>query len=165
MLPVRWNHGCEGEKKMRWKELLAAILICQLAGIIGSVFTLDSIPTWYAALAKPEFSPPSWVFGPVWIALYTMMGAAAYLVYESKGRKALGVFGLQLALNASWSIVFFGLQSISGALWVIIALWLAIIWTISEFLKASKNAAYLMVPYLLWVSFAAVLNYAIWMLN
>lgn len=150
---------------MDWKKLAASILICELAGVIGSFFTASSIPTWYAALERPDFSPPNWVFAPVWITLYAMMGVSAYLVYETGKKDALRPFGAQLALNTAWSIVFFGLQSISGGLLVIILLWLAIVWTIIGFLKVSKTAAYLLIPYLLWVSFASVLNYFIFMLN
>jgi len=150
---------------MKWKELVAAIVICELAGVIGSIFTFNSIPTWYAYLVKPSFSPPSWVFGPVWILLYALMGLAAYIVYESKKRDALKIFGVQLCLNTAWSIVFFGFHSPLGGLLVIILLWLSIAWTILEFLKVSRPAAYMLVPYLLWVSFASVLNYSIWMLN
>ncbi len=150
---------------MDWKPLIAAIAICELAGVIGSIFTFPSIPTWYATLSKPPFSPPSWVFGPVWVALYAMMGAAAYLIYRSKDRKPLRIFAAQLALNVLWSAVFFGLHSIAGALAVIAILWLSIAWTAVSFYRVSRNAAYLLVPYLLWTSFAAVLNYYLWTLN
>jgi tryptophan-rich sensory protein len=150
---------------MRWKNLIAAIVICLLAGAIGSVFTFNSIPTWYASLVKPSFSPPNWVFGPVWTLLYVLMGVAAYIIYESKKREALKIFGIQLCLNAAWSIVFFGFRSPFGGVLVIILLWLAIAWTIFEFLKISRPAAYLLIPYLFWVSFASALNYSIWMLN
>ena len=150
---------------MRWKELFAAIIICQLAGIIGSAFTLDSIPSWYATLSKPVFSPPNWVFGPVWTTLYAMMGVAAYIIYEAKRNEALKPFAIQLGLNAAWSIVFFGLRSPLGGLFVIALLWLAIAWTIFEFLKVSRAAAYLLIPYLFWVTFASALNYFIWALN
>jgi len=148
--------------------LLAAILICQLAGVIGSIFTLSSIPTWYAGLVKPSFSPPNWVFGPVWITLYTLMGVAAYTIYRSKHsnrQSALYVFGGQLGLNALWSIVFFGLHSILGGLGIIVLLWLVILVTTILFHGISKTAALLLIPYLAWVSFAAILNYYIWILN
>ncbi|HSB47100.1 MAG TPA: TspO/MBR family protein [Candidatus Bilamarchaeum sp.] len=150
---------------MKWKLLIAAVLICELAGVIGSVFTFSSIPTWYATLVKPDFAPPNWLFGPVWIILYAMMGVSAYLIYETGKKDALKIFGLQLALNASWSIVFFGLRSVSGGLLVIFLLWLSIALTILSFLKVSKTAAYLLIPYILWVSFASVLNYFIFILN
>ncbi len=150
---------------MDWKRLIAAIAICELAGLIGSLFTFPSIPTWYAALSKPSFSPPNWVFGPVWVALYAMMGAGAYLVYRSKDRAPLRIFAAQLALNVIWSLVFFGMHSIAGALAVIALLWLLIAWTIISFYRVSRDAAYLLIPYLLWTSFAAVLNYYLWALN
>jgi len=151
-------------------KLLIAICISELAGVIGSLFTVSSIPNWYSTLAKPALNPPGWVFGPVWTTLYALMGIAAWLVWKSGwGRKevkvALGVFGIQLFLNAAWSIIFFGLKSPGWALIDIVLLWLAIIWTIVVFYKISKPAAYLLLPYLLWVSFASYLNYSIWMLN
>ena len=151
-------------------KLISAIIISELAGIIGSLFTFSAIPTWYATLAKPALNPPSWIFGPVWTTLYALMGIAAFLVWN-KGldrkdvREALSVFGLQLVLNASWSIVFFGLHSPLWALVNIVALWLSIIWTMILFYKISKPTLYLLLPYILWVSFASYLNYSIWMLN
>ena len=151
-------------------KLIIAIVISELAGIIGSIFTVSAIPNWYATLAKPTFNPPSWIFGPVWTTLYALMGIAAFLVWK-KGldrrdvRKALLVFGLQLVLNASWSIVFFNLESPAWALINVIALWLAIIWTMVLFYKISKPTIWLLLPYILWVSFAAYLNYSIWTLN
>ncbi len=153
---------------MKWKELIAAIVVCQLAGIIGSVFTISSIPTWYAGLVKPSFSPPNWLFGPVWILLYTLMGIAAYWIYTSKNKlknSALIVFGVQLALNAIWSIVFFGLHSPLLGLIVIALLWISIAWTMVKFYAIDKLASYVLVPYLVWVSFASVLNYSIFVLN
>lgn len=151
-------------------KLIIAIIVSELAGIVGSFFTVSAIPTWYAALEKPALNPPSWVFGPVWGILYLLMGVAAFLVWRKGwGRKeikaALCVFGAQLFLNTIWSIIFFGLHNPGWALVNIIALWLAIIWTIIVFYKISKPAAYLLVPYILWVSFASYLNYAIWVLN
>lgn len=151
-------------------KLIVAIAVSELAGIVGSVFTFSAIPTWYATLVKPTLNPPSWIFGPVWTTLYALMGIAAFLVWK-KGwdrkdvRKALAVFGLQLILNASWSIVFFGLHSPLWALVNIALMWLAIIWTMTLFYKISKPAMWLLVPYILWVSFAAYLNYSIWILN
>ncbi len=152
------------------KKLVFCILVCELAGIIGSIFTISSIPTWYAALQKPFFSPPNWIFAPVWTILYALMGISLYLVW-SKGLKTNGVktaikaFAVQLVLNASWSIVFFGFHSPLYAFITILLLLAAIIWAIVEFYKVSKQAAYFMIPYLLWVCFAALLNYSIWMLN
>lgn len=150
--------------------VIAFILVCELAGIIGSVFTTPSIPGWYAALTKPPFNPPNWVFAPVWTILYALMGIAAYLVYE-KGlrrddiRKALAVFAGQLILNALWSIVFFGAHLILGAAVLIVFLWGMIAATIWLFARISKAAAYLLVPYILWVSFATILNISLYVLN
>jgi translocator protein len=151
-------------------KLIIAVGVSELAGVIGSFFTVSAIPNWYSTLVKPALSPPSWVFGPAWTTLYALMGIAAFLVWkygwERKDVKtALGIFGIQLFLNAIWSIIFFGLQSPGWALVEIALLWFAIVWTIAVFYKISKPAAYLLVPYLLWVSFATYLNYAIWTLN
>lgn len=150
--------------------LTLAVGISELAGLIGSFFTVSAISDWYVFLEKPALSPPSWVFGPVWTALYALMGVAASLVWKNgwekkEVKKALGVFGIQLFLNAIWSVIFFGLKSPGWALVDIIALWLAIIWTMAVFYKISKPATYLLIPYILWVSFASYLNYSIWMLN
>jgi len=152
----------------KYLYLVAFILVCEMAGIIGSFFTAESVSTWYLTLEKPPFNPPSWVFAPVWTTLYALMGISAYLVFFSgkkESRFALVVFALQLALNTLWSLAFFGLQSPLYGLVVIAALWLAIVWTMLRFYNISKNATYLLVPYILWVSFAAVLNYSIWALN
>lgn len=157
--------------KIKWDyKFVFSIIICQLAGLIGSFFTASSIDTWYAALQKPGFNPPDWIFGPVWVALFVLMGISLYLVWE-KGIKAKGVktalifFGMQLLLNMLWSIIFFGLQSPLYASIEIIILWLAILFTILKFYKISKPAAYLLVPYILWVSFAVVLNISIVIIN
>ena len=158
---------------MEFKEIgkvLGFVILCQVAGLIGSFFTFDAIPGWYATLVKPDFSPPDWVFGPVWTALYTMMGIAAYLVFSKREKDrnampALAVFGGQLILNALWSIIFFGYQSPGLAFICIIALLIMIALTIYRFWGISKTSAYLMVPYLLWVTFATLLNYSIWVLN
>ena len=157
-------------KSVNFSRLIAAIVVCQLAGIIGSVFTISSIPTWYASLAKPIFTPPSWLFGPVWIALYTLMGISLYFVWQKgfkkkENRNALYVFGAQLSLNAAWSIVFFGMRNIFGGLLVIIAMLLSIAATIVAFYKISKKAAWLLIPYIIWVSVATLLNFYVWQLN
>lgn len=151
-----------------WRYAVAA-LGCNAVGIIGSVFTVNKIPTWYAALEKPFFSPPNWVFGPVWTLLYTLMGIAVAIIWESKrGNKrdhALAWFGTQLALNAVWTPIFFGAQRLDVAFLVIVAMVVAIIGTIISFKKISKPAAWMLVPYLAWVSFATTLNFALWTLN
>lgn len=151
-------------------KLVAAIVVSELAGVIGSFFTVSAVPAWYAGLVKPALNPPSWVFGPAWTTLYALMGISAFLIWKNGwGRKdvrtALGVFGVQLFLNAIWSIIFFGIQSPGWALVDIAALWLAIVWTMLVFYKISKPAASILVPYLLWVSFASYLNYSILALN
>lgn len=148
-------------------KLLASLLIPQLAGGLGAIFTSSAIPQWYAELAKPAFTPPSWVFGPVWTTLYLMMGIALYIVW-SKPRPThlpLLVFALQITLNALWSVLFFGLREPGFALIEITLLWGAILWNILVFWRVSRTAASLLIPYLLWVSFATALNYGIWALN
>ncbi len=151
----------------RFFHLIGAILLCELAGIIGVVFTASEINTWYATLPKPTLNPPAWVFGPVWTTLYLLMGIALFLVWEQRGKKkqtrsALAVFALQLALNTLWSILFFGLHSPGLALLDIILLWIAIIFTTISFFRISRPSAYLLAPYLLWVTFAVYLNGEIW---
>ena len=151
-------------------KLIIAITISELAGIIGSVFTMPSVTGWYADIIKSSLNPPAWVFGPVWTTLFVLMGIAAFLVWK-KGLErgdvkiALGIFIGQLVLNTLWSIIFFGLHSPGGALFEIIFLWLAILATMISFSKISRTAVILLVPYILWVSFAGYLNYAIWTLN
>ena len=149
-------------------KLIIAVGVSELAGVVGSVFTATAIPTWYAALAKPALNPPSWVFAPVWLILYALMGVSLWLVWQSNSRdknKALWLFAIQLALNMVWSPIFFGSHALGGALVAIVLLWAAIVLTILIFKKVSPVAAWLLVPYLLWVSFAAYLNYSIWVLN
>ena len=151
-------------------KLVASIVICQGAGLIGSIFTTPAIPTWYAALRKPFFRPPNWLFAPVWITLFTLMGVSAFLVWrkgldDQQVKVALSIFLVQLILNTSWSVVFFGLRSPLGGLIVISILWVAILLTILNFFKISMTAGLLLVPYILWVSFAGVLNFFIWRLN
>ena len=148
-------------------KLIISLIVCQLAGAIGSVFTVSSVGSWYSGLAKPFFNPPSWLFGPVWTILYLLMGISLYLVWTKKlkSKTALYIFGVQLVLNTLWSIFFFGLQQPLLAFIEIIFLWIMIMLTIIYFYKISKTAAYLLIPYILWVSFAAVLNIAIVVLN
>jgi len=151
-------------------KLIIAIVISQMAGLIGSVFTVSAISTWYTELLKPALNPPNWLFGPVWTTLYVLMGIAAFLIWK-KGcgkrevRIALGIFLIQLFLNTMWSIIFFGLHNPFWAFIEIIVLWFAIVTTIIVFYKISKPAAYLLLPYLAWVTLASYLNYSIWMLN
>ena len=158
---------------MRAKDilgLLIAIVICQLAGIVGGLFTASSVDTWYATLIKPSFNPPNWLFSPVWITLYCMMGIALFLVYkkglDTEGVKvALVLFVAQLIGNALWSVLFFGLKLPLAAFLEIVVLWALILSTMISFLKISRLAGLLLLPYLLWVSFASVLNFFLWLLN
>jgi benzodiazapine receptor len=151
-------------------KLFINIIICQFAGVIGSVFTTPAIPTWYATLIKPSFTPPNWIFSPVWISLYLLMGISVFLVWR-KGIEnpqvnlALRFFIVQLILNSLWSVLFFGLRSPFLGLVEIIILWIFILLTILYFFRVSKTAGILLWPYILWVSFAAVLNFSLWRLN
>ncbi len=154
----------------RLLKLVVSVIIALFAGIIGSVFTTASIPIWYNFLIKPPFNPPSWLFSPVWTILYILIGTSAYLVWmvgwENKEVKiALSVYGVQLVLNTLWSILFFGLQSPFLGFLGIVPLWISIVLTILLFYRVSKKAAYLLIPYILWVSFAAILNFTVWQLN
>lgn len=151
-------------------KLIISIVVCQAVGFIGSFFTAPAITTWYAGINKPFFSPPNWLFAPVWILLYFLMGISAYLVWarisENKNAfRALVIFDIQLILNMFWSFLFFGLQSPLYGFIGIVLLWLAILLTIFKFYPISKKAAYLLVPYILWVSFATILNFAILIIN
>ena len=152
-------------------RLIAACCVSLAAGLIGSLTTVgDGFNSWYSTIEKPAFTPPNWVFGPVWTLLYLLMGVAAFLVWQ-KGlrlttvRMALGWFLVQLVLNALWTPVFFGLHRIGWALVVIVLLWAAIAIAMYCFFRVSRTAAILLVPYLLWVSFATVLNGSFWRLN
>lgn len=150
--------------------LFSSIIICQLAGFIGSVFTTPAIPRWYANINKPSFNPPNWVFAPVWTTLYLLMGIALFLVLrkglnEKDVKIAIAVFALQLILNSLWSFLFFGLESPFAAFIEIIFLWIAILISIILFYHISWVAGALLIPYILWVSFASVLNFSFWRLN
>lgn len=151
-------------------QLLVSLVICLAAGWAGSFFTRPSVIEWYPTLIKPVFNPPAWVFAPVWTVLYILMGISFFLVWQ-KGTSTFGVstaivvFLIQLALNLSWSVVFFGLHSIIGGLGVISFLWLFIVLTMYLFAPLSRGAVWLLAPYLAWVSFAFFLNLSIWFLN
>jgi tryptophan-rich sensory protein len=149
-------------------KLMGALVVCQLAGITGSLFTISQIQTWYPTLIKPPLNPPAWLFGPVWTILYLLMGVALYLIWQSNSKdkkRALWLFAVQLILNAIWSPIFFGAHAIGSALAIIVLMWAAIVMTILIFKKISKPAAALLVPYIAWVSFATYLNFALWWLN
>jgi benzodiazapine receptor len=150
--------------------LVLFMFICEIAGVVGSLFTTPSIPGWYAALRKPNIAPPNWVFAPVWTSLYALMGISLFVVWrkaagERLRRIAISTFILQLALNVLWSYLFFGLQSPILGMAEITILWLAIAATIALFSRISKIAAVLLLPYLAWVTFASYLTYMIFMLN
>lgn len=176
---------------MKTIKLVVSIVICQLAGVIGSLFTISALDSWYEGLKKASFNPPGWVFGPAWTILFLLMGYSLYLVWEKgffvsdgsspkklwnplseklwygslKEFNVAAVFAVQLVLNMLWSLLFFGLQSPGLAFSEILMLWFAILYTIMNFYRVSKTAAYLLIPYLLWVSFASVLNFMVWYLN
>jgi benzodiazapine receptor len=139
------------------------------AAAIGSAVTATSVDGWYRTLHKPAWNPPGWVFGPVWAILYCLMAIAAWLVWKKAGwsgaRGAMSLYFLQLAFNVGWSVLFFGMQSPGLALVEIAGLWLLIVATIIAFRRHSGAAAWLMVPYLAWTTFAAVLNFALWRMN
>lgn len=159
----------------KWWKLVIALIIPQVAGFLGSFFTTPKIGTWYKELIRPELNPPNWLFAPVWTTLFILMGIALWLIWsfdagqdktkQKAKRKAAVAFFVQLVLNVLWSVFFFGEQSPLLGLVVIVALWIMILITIARFLPVSRTAAWLLVPYILWVSFAAYLNYSIWKLN
>ena len=149
--------------------LLFFLFVCYGAAAIGALFTLSEVTTWYAGLAKPAWAPPNWLFGPVWNVLYGMMAVAGWLAWRRVGpagaERALALFGVQLVLNAAWSGLFFGRHRPDWAFAEIVVLWAAILATTVALWRVHRRAGLLFVPYLLWVTFAAGLNYAIWSLN
>jgi len=174
-------------------KFIISIIICQLAGVVGSFFTVPAIGDWYAKLNKPSFTPPGSFIGLVWVILFFLMGISLYLVWsknwqinisaEGQERKAwnrfseklwsgtwreentIAIFILQLVLNILWSVIFFGLKSPGPAFFELIMLWFAILYTIANFYRVSKTAAYLLIPYIFWVSFAGFLNFRLWRMN
>jgi benzodiazapine receptor len=151
---------------MHWLQLLFSIFICELVGISGSIFTVRAIPTWYVKLKKPSFNPPNWIFGPVWTMLYALQGIAIYIVfYEPNNTVPLVFFIIQLILNAIWTPLFFGAKKIGLAFVEILLIFCFIVTTIISFSSVNTTAAWLMIPYALWVAFASILNYKIWALN
>lgn len=174
-------------------KFIVSVAVCELAGILGTLFTAPAVTSWYAVLSKPALNPPAWVFAPVWTVLYFLMGMALYLVWKNNfqvkrkllqpGKQAwnqwsekfwvgklqtaniLAIFGLQLGLNILWSYLFFGRHAVGLAFFELLALWWAIVYTIINFYRVSKPAALFLTPYLVWVSFAVYLNFAFWILN
>jgi translocator protein len=150
--------------------LIGSILIPFVVGYIGAVVTLAQITTWYSTLSKPWWSPPNWLFGPVWTTLYLLMGIALFLVWREglhrrDVRFAILIFGVQLTLNLLWSVVFFSFHALFGSFIIVMFLWLAILANIIAFLIISKWAGLLLVPYIIWVSIASYLNYSVYLLN
>ncbi len=160
---------CTMKPKSRWLGLFAFLVLCLTAGGLGAVATTPEIEGWFRTVDKPSWNPPNWVFGPVWTTLYVLMAVAAWLVWKPAGWKVaawpLTLFGVQLVLNVGWSWIFFNLHELGWAFVELVLLWLAIAATTVAFFRRSQVAGYLMVPYLAWVTFAGVLNFAIWRLN
>jgi translocator protein len=155
---------------VNWKKLIISLIIPLAVGFIASYFTMASVTTWYAKLSKPFFTPPNWLFGPAWTVLYIMMGISLYLVWtkiieHKRVKNAITFFSIQLALNFFWSILFFGLKHPFIAFTEIIVLWIFILFTIIKFHRISRTSAYILIPYLLWVTFAACLNLAVVLMN
>jgi translocator protein len=160
-------------KDTRFQDVLRlffSLAACFSAGFIGSIFTGDSVRSWYPLLLKPSFTPPSWLMAPVWFLLYILMGISAFLIWRKGVRdfqvkESMIIFVIQLLLNILWSYAFFGLRSPLYGLIVIVPLWTAILLTIINFHRISKTAAFLLIPYSVWISYATVLNFAIYILN
>lgn len=157
-----------------WVLLFSLVLVCQMSGVIGSVFTFSAIPLWYVTLTLPPVAPPSWIFGPVWTTLYTLMGIALFMVIKTRGLDAsrarlrdwsIALFFVQLFANTLWSILFFGLRNPAAALVDIILLDLLVLATTVLFVRVNRVAGLLLVPYLAWILFATYLNYQIMALN
>jgi tryptophan-rich sensory protein len=164
MAGATWN----GKRDL--PKLIVSILVCLGAGVAGSVFTTPQIPGWYAGLEKPWFTPLPWVFGPVWTTLFILMGIALFLVWQEglerpDVRQGVALFAIQLVFNVAWSWLFFGLQSPAAGLAGIVILWVLILATLIRFWTISRTAGVLLIPYLLWVTVAANLNYGILVLN
>lgn len=157
------------QKKNNWLALIIAIIIPLAIGGTAALFTVPNIQGWYQGLIKPSFNPPNWIFAPVWNTLYILMGIASYLVWRERKLKivtpALSLYFIQLVLNFFWSLIFFELHQPGYAFVEVLILWLFIFSTIISFSRINKAAAWLLVPYISWVSFASVLNYEIWRLN
>ena len=172
-IPIESSTSYRGRNsRPNWLLLAASIAAALAAGALGAVFSprmSGPAEHWYAALAKPAWTPPDVWLGPVWVMLYVSMGTCAWLIWRERYHRsrntALAAYAVQLLLNAAWAPLFFGARNIGAGLFVIVALWLAIAWTIREFAAVRPAAAWMMTPYLAWVSFASALNLAIWKLN
>lgn len=151
-------------------KLLVSVSVPLLIGFSSGFFTITDVGSWYQTIQKPAWNPPNWIFGPVWTTLYILMGIALFLIWKKEGnnklkKAAIILFAIQLVLNFFWSIIFFNQHQIGWALVEIVILWLSILLTIFVFAKIDKIAAWLMAPYIAWVTFATILNFTIWQLN
>ena len=150
-------------------QLLLCLILPLAVGGISGFFTVEAIPGWYRTIEKPEWNPPSWVFGPVWTTLYILMGIAMFLIWTRPRtelrQRALYLNAIQLILNFFWSFIFFNVHAMGWALVEILMLWILIVATLFAYDKVYKPAAWLLLPYIIWVSFATLLNGAIWWLN
>ena len=161
--------GIKNIEKKSLIKLAGLILLCELVGIIGSLFTVKSSMVWYKELIKPFFTPPNWIFAPIWILLYLLMGISLYIITEAKNsdikKQAIIAFSIQLFLNALWTPAFFGFKALIGSTIIIFLLLISIFITFYKFYKISPESSYLLIPYILWVSFAAGLNLSIMLMN
>ncbi len=152
-----------------WVSLLPFVAVCFAAAGIGALATRSSVKSWYPHLSRPDWTPPDWVFGPVWTTLYLMMAISAWLVWRgtssATARVALTLFGIQLVLNVLWSVVFFGLRRVGAAFAEVLLLWMMLIATAVAFYPLSLLAAWLLIPYIAWVGLASYLNFRIWQMN
>jgi tryptophan-rich sensory protein len=172
-IPVDSHTSYRGRNaRPNWITLMLFLGLAAGAGAVGFLFSPAHSPDtahWYAGLAKPSWSAPGRWFGPVWIVLYCLMGTAAWLVsreryHDNRGR-ALGAYFLQLALNAAWAPAFFGAANLGAGLFIMVALWLTVAWTVRAFAAVRAAAALLLVPYFFWVTYAMALNFSVWRLN
>lgn len=165
--PIRGEHTINPGQSV--VSLILWVTVCLGAGLIGSMSTGAAVATWYAELTKPSWTPPNWLFAPVWTTLYIMMGVAAWIVWRKVGFSgapyAILIFGIQLIFNAAWSGLFFGMRRFDLAFIEIVVLWLLILATAIAFWRHDARASLLLLPYLAWVSYASALNFAIWRLN
>lgn len=159
----------ERSRAVQGLHLLVGIVLCESVGLIAGLATQTSVSSWYPTLTKPTFTPPDWLFAPVWITLYALMGIALVLVWwrrsEPDRTRALILFVGQLVLNGAWSFAFFGARSVGLGLATIVALWGVLAWTVERFFHIRALAGWLLVPYLVWVTYAVALNAALWILN
>ena len=160
----------ENGNSVKIAKLVISIIICQIVGLMGSFFTMPAIDSWYQTINKPIFTPPNWVFAPVWVVMFLLMGVALFFIWDKESKNgekkaAIVVFVFQFILNILWSFIFFTLKSPIGAFVEIMALWIMVLFTIITFSKVSKTAGYLLLPYIIWVSFAAFLNFIIILIN